>query len=61
MFKGLASGDGDGFIQPALSVDNVTPREGWSTSSAVSFVARTFETVRFGHDDAPACPLLPNY
>jgi presequence protease len=58
MFKGLAYGDGDGFIQPAVPVGNVTPHEGWSTSSAVSFVARTFETVRFGHNDAPALSVI---
>jgi presequence protease len=58
MFKGLASGIGNGFIQPALSIEKVAPREGWSTSSAVSFVARAFETVRFGHDDAPALSVI---
>jgi presequence protease len=58
MFKELAPGKGNGFIQPALSIINTAPREGWSTSSAVSFVARTFETVRFGHDDAPALSVI---
>ena len=34
------------------------PREGWYTSSAVSFVARTFETVRMEHADAPALAVI---
>jgi len=34
------------------------PREGWGTSSAVSFVAQTFETVRLEHDDAPALSVI---
>ena len=58
MFRSLAPNDTDGFIQPVLPVATVTPHEGWSTSSAVSFVARTFETVRFGHDDAPALSVI---
>jgi presequence protease len=52
------SGSGNGFIQPVLPIANIAPREGWSTSSAVSFTARTFETVRFGHDDAPALSVI---
>ncbi len=58
MFRGLALEGGNGFIQPVLPIDSIAPREGWSTSSAVSFVARTFETVRFGHDDAPALSVI---
>jgi Zn-dependent M16 (insulinase) family peptidase len=58
MFGSLASEGGNGFIQPVLPLDNIAPREGWSTSSAVSFTARTFETVRFGHDDAPALSVI---
>jgi Zn-dependent M16 (insulinase) family peptidase len=34
------------------------PHEGWSTSSAVSFVALSFETVRMSHPDAPALMLI---
>lgn len=33
-------------------------REGWATSSAVSFVAKTFQTVRMGHPDAPALAII---
>jgi len=58
MFRTLSSESGNGFIEPALPMNNVVPREGWSTSSAVSFTARTFETVRFGHDDAPALSVI---
>ena len=33
-------------------------REGWSTASAVSFVAQTFQAVRMGHEDAPALSVI---
>ncbi|NNL42541.1 MAG: peptidase M16 [Desulfobacterales bacterium] len=33
-------------------------REGWSTSSAVSFVAQTFQAVRMQHKDAPALSVI---
>jgi presequence protease len=34
------------------------PREGWSTSSAVAFVARTLPTAPQGHPDAPVLAVL---
>ena len=37
-----------------VKVKDALPNEGWSTSSAVSFVASAFKTVPMGHDDAPA-------
>jgi Zn-dependent M16 (insulinase) family peptidase len=58
VFDSLANGNGDGFKEPALDLNGFAPREGWSTSSSVSFVARTFETVRFGHVDAPALSVI---
>ena len=61
--KGLESGpesitSTDGFTPPAIDVADEIPREGWSTSSAVSFVASTFETVRLTHEDAPALSVI---
>jgi len=47
-----------GFVPPEIDCDNQIPREGWSTSSSVSFVAKTFETVRLGHEDAPALSVI---
>jgi Zn-dependent M16 (insulinase) family peptidase len=44
----------NGFLPPDIEWRSELPREGWSTSSAVSFVARSFETVRMEHPDAPA-------
>jgi len=49
---------GDGFIAPMLSTDPEPLREGWSTSSAVSFVARAFETVGIRHPDSPALAVI---
>ncbi len=52
----------NGFVFPKVDIgininDEIT-REGWSTSSAVSFVAQTFETVRMEHEDAPALSVI---
>ncbi len=41
-----------------LSLDPAVPYEGWSTSTAVSFVAQTMPTAAFGHEDAPALSVL---
>ena len=35
-----------------------TLREGWTTSSSVSFVAKSFQTVRLEHKDAPAMAVI---
>ena len=48
----------NGFITPKIMPAAEVPREGWSTSSAVSFVASTFETVPIGHEDAPALSVI---
>jgi Zn-dependent M16 (insulinase) family peptidase len=61
--KGLESGiepitSTDGFTPPDIDIFDQIPREGWSTSSAVSFVASTFETVRLEHEDAPALSVI---
>lgn len=47
-----------GFRPPQIDHDNEIPREGWSTSAAVSFVASAFETVRMEHEDAPALSVI---
>jgi presequence protease len=47
-----------GFVPPEIDCDDQIPREGWSTSSSVSFVARAFETVRLGHEDAPVLSVI---
>jgi hypothetical protein len=52
----LASGHG--FMTPEIDCNDQVPREGWSTSSSVSFVAKTFETVRLEHEDAPALSVI---
>ena len=61
--KGLEGGpesltSDHGFVPPEIDFEDTIPREGWSTSSAVSFVARTFETVRLEHEDAPALTVI---
>ena len=39
IFEQLAEGQSDGFGPPQIRMDDETLREGWSTSTAVSFVA----------------------
>ena len=46
------------FSPPAIDTEDEVPREGWSTATAVSFVAQTFETVRMEHKDAPALAVI---
>ena len=47
-----------GFCPPAIQISETVPREGWTTSTAVSFVARTFGTVPMPHEDAPALSVI---
>jgi Zn-dependent M16 (insulinase) family peptidase len=54
----LAADGTDGFAPPRLDVAPGRPMEGWSTSTAVSFVAQTFQTVRLGHADSPALSVI---
>ena len=48
----------DGFRPPDINLKDGPVREGWSTASAVSFVAQAFETVRMAHEDAPALSVI---
>ncbi len=54
----LGDGDNAGFGAPALDFSPVPVREGWSTSSAVSFVAQTFQTHPITHEHAPALAVI---
>lgn len=54
----LVKGESDGFVPPEITVGDKIPREGWSTSSAISFVAQTFKTVNMEHEDAPALSVI---
>ena len=54
----LADGGTDGFVPPRLDLAPGLPMEGWSTSTAVSFVAQTFQTVRLDHADSPALSVI---
>jgi hypothetical protein len=58
VYDGLKSGEDDGFRSPQMTFDDGLIREGWSTSSAVSFVALAFETVRMTHEDAAALAVI---
>ncbi len=58
LFDGFKPGRDDGFRAPDIAMNVGIIREGWSTSSAVSFVALAFETVRMAHEDAPALAVI---
>ena len=58
IFGQLPEGQSDGFGPPRIRMANEILREGWSTSTAVSFVALAFETVRMTHADAPALAVI---
>ena len=56
--KGLFPENDNGFTPPHIDKRNDIPREGWSTASAVSFVAQTFPVVRMEHEDAPSLAVI---
>jgi len=55
---GLDINSCDRFKLSDINQDNINIREGWSTSTAVSFVAQSFKTVRMEHKDAPALSII---
>ncbi len=54
----LPDKDEHGFDAPKVALPETLPQEGWYTSTAVSFVAKTFQTVRMGHTDAPTLAII---
>ena len=46
------------FEPPSLKIPEILPREGWGTSTSVSFVAKTLATVRMDHEDAPRLSVI---
>lgn len=56
--KNLGTGGNTGFKPPAVAFSNDPVREGWSTASAVSFVASVFQTNRITHEHAPALAVI---
>jgi Zn-dependent M16 (insulinase) family peptidase len=58
LYTGFRHTGNDGFKAPEFSMDGRNIREGWSTSSAVSFVALAFEAVRMEHEDAAALSII---
>lgn len=58
MIEKLSKNNGNGLIPPPIALETRLPHEGWITSTQVSFVAQSFNTVRMGHDDAPALAVI---
>ncbi len=57
VFKKMTAGKSN-FVYKHKIPENCKVREGWSTSSGVSFVASVFRAVKFGHPDAPVLAVL---
>lgn len=58
LYSDFGDSRGDGFNAPVIPAGGAIIREGWSTSSAVSFVALAFEAVRMEHEDAAALSII---
>lgn len=58
MLNNLPDSNGNAMKSPDIEMETKLPFEGWSTSTSVSFVAQSFETVRLGHDDAPSLAVI---
>ncbi len=54
----LGEGGAFGFESPKIRFPQKPVREGWATSSAVSFTASVFETKPLNHPDAPALAVI---
>ena len=54
----LPAAERAGFNAPEISTGSQPVREGWVTSTAVSFVAQAFETVRMAHEDSAALAVI---
>ncbi len=48
----------NGYCEPAVDLSDMIPQEGWTTATAVSFVARSIQTVRMTHEDSPALAVI---
>ncbi len=46
------------FNPPKITFPDEMPREGWGTATSVSFVAKTFKSVRMDHIDAPGLAVI---
>jgi hypothetical protein len=55
---GLAAGGNAGFAYLGEPTPPARTREGWSTATAVNFVAAAFPAVRLGHEDSPALAVI---
>ncbi|MFP4445385.1 MAG: insulinase family protein, partial [Desulfosudaceae bacterium] len=56
--ENLEKGAAEGFHAGNVTVEAARPAEGWSTATAVSFVAAAFQTVRLDHPDAPTLAVI---
>jgi len=56
--RAVEEGNPNDFRLPEMDVSEEIPREGWSTATAVSFVASSFETVRMSHEDSPVLSVV---
>jgi hypothetical protein len=58
LVTGLPMGEAAGFAAPETALAAGRIREGWSTASAVNFVAAAFPAVRMEHEDSAALAVI---
>ena len=58
IYNGFEEESDGGFSTSDISLKDEVITEGWATSSAVSFVAMVFETVRMWHEDAAVLSVI---
>jgi hypothetical protein len=58
IISGLADGEAGRFVAPDIDFPGQRVREGWSTATAVNFVAAAIPAVRMPHDDAAALAVI---
>lgn len=58
LLAGMGAEGDNGFCPPVFSTPTEPVREGWTTASAVSFVAASFVTPRYSHPDAPVLSVI---
>ncbi len=58
MLTALPDGSRPAFFTPDISRDTESPRDGWMTHTAVSFVGQSFKTVGITHEDAPGLSVI---
>ena len=58
IYDNLPNSSSKAFHTPHMDMESLRPYDGWTTSTAVSFVGQSFKAVRISHEDAPALSVI---